>query len=165
MTEFLPEGILVKDKISWVMDSILQAVREEFQINGVELPERQFLTFGELPPHDCEQLTVTLIQSYIGPPGDQAAGPQHCDGPRSGVFQVELVRCVADGAAENLRNKKLGPDLTKITNYAHERAVDVWLLLDSSKRLSDYNQVIADATVGAVQGQFQGVIANFVVQI
>lgn len=161
----LPEGIEPKEKLGWVMDSILAAVVEEFEFNDESLPDLRYITFGPDVPHDCEQLTVTMVQTYLGPPGDQAVGPQRCDGPRTGVFQVELVRCYKDGSSKNKRtNPTTTPDPIVMSEYTRERSVDVWLMLNSIERLADYNGAIADVSIG-VPSDYQGVIMNLVVQI
>lgn len=167
MTVLPPEtDVQLIDKTAWVMDSILNAVELSFQDSGIELPELRYLTFAA-PVHDCEQVTVTMIQSYLGGPGDQAAVPQPCSGVRSGVFQVELVRCVDDGTTQNLRQRgsSTAPDPEIISEYARSRTRDAWALLAVPSYLGPYNQAIADVSVTEMQGKYQGVVLNLVVQI
>lgn len=154
------------DKTAWVMDSIMNAVEEIFAGYGIDLPELKYLTFAT-PSHDCEQVTVTMIQGYLGPPGDQAAGPQPCSGPRSGIFQVEIVRCIKDGVSKNLRARggSTAPDASVISEYARERSRDMWALLEVPNKLADYNGSIADVSVTEPQGQYQAAVLNLVVQI
>lgn len=152
-------------RIDWVMDRILQSVEETFQSYGISLPELRYKNLGETT-HDCEQLTVSLIQAYIGPPGDQADGPQPCMGPRSAVFQVELVRCFVDGSEKNLKtNRSTAVDPVVASSYSLERCQDIWALLDSVANIPDYNAVIADAAVTDPSGKFQAVVMNLTVQI
>lgn len=166
MSSLLPENDVEPiDKIGWVMGNIMKAVEEKFELYGIELPELRYLTMAT-PVHDCAQVTVTLIQAYVGPPGDQAAGPQPCGGPRTGVFQVEVVRCFEDGSTTNLKRAQstaVDPDV--ITTYALERARDVWTLLDAAGEIPDYNAVIADASLSEPLGKFQAAVLNLVVQI
>lgn len=154
------------DKTAWVMDSIMNAVEEVFDGYGIDLPTLRYLTFAQ-PAHDCEQVTVTMIQAYLGTPGEQAENPQPCAGPRTGVFQVEIVRCIDDGVVQNLRQKagSTAPDPDKISEYARLRTRDAWALLNVPNHLPDYNQAIADVAVTEAQGKFQAVILNLVVQI
>lgn len=164
----LPDEVDVApiDKTAWLMDFIMNSVEETFAGYGIDLPELRYLTFGT-PVHDCEQVTVSMIQAYLGPPGDQAAGPQPCSGPRSGIFQVEVVRCITDGVELNLRARKgsTAPDVDKISEYARLRARDTWALLEVPNHFNDYNGAIADVTVTEPQGKYQAVVLNLVVQI
>lgn len=168
MTISLPDEGAVSpiDKTAWVMDSIMNAVIEVFEFYDIALPPLKYLTVGQ-PVHDCEQVTVTILQGYLGSPGLQSEDPQPCDGPRSGVFQVEIVRCVDDGSVTNLRqrNGSTAPDAEKISEYTRSRTRDLWALLEVPQRLNDYNQAIADAAITEMQGKFQAVVLNLVVQI
>lgn len=155
------------DKTAWLMDSILNAVEETFTSFGIDLPALRYLTMEE-PVHDCEQVTVTCLQAYLGPPGEQADTPQPCSGPRSAVFQVEVVRCVDDGTPTNLRQRSgsTAPDPEKASEYARQRTRDIWALLWVPNNIPDYNQsIIADVSATEMSGKFQGVVLNLIVQI
>lgn len=170
MTSSIPEPDwsdpdIIVGRIDWVMDRILQSVEERFEFYGIELPSLRYKHMGEIT-HDCEQVTVALVQVYLGPPGDQAVGPQPCDGPRSGVFQVEVTRCYNDGSSKNLKAaRSTAVDPAIVNEYSASRAKDLWILLDSSKFLPDYHAVIADAALTDPQGQFQSAILNLTVQL
>ena len=58
-----------------LLDGVLDTLVSVFSSYSVPLPSRQYWTVGE-QAIDCEQLTVTLIQIYLGAPGDQASSPQ-----------------------------------------------------------------------------------------
>lgn len=166
-TPLLPEAeVQPIDKTAWVMDSIMNAVETVFNDYGIELPTLRYLTFAT-PTHDCEQVTVTMVQAYLGTPGDQAAAPQPCNGPRSGLFQVEIVRCIDDGVAQNLRQRggSTAPNSALLSEYARSRTRDAWALLEIPGALAQYNQAIADVAVSEPLGKFQAVILNLVVQI
>lgn len=154
------------DKTAWVMDSIMNAIEEVFATYGIELPALRYLTFAT-PAHDCEQVTVTMLQAYLGTPGLQAEDPQPCAGPRSGVFQVEIVRCIDDGAGVNLRqrNATTAPNSEQASEYARSRTRDAWALLEVPQHLPDYNGAIADVGVSEQSGKYQAVVLNLVVQI
>ena len=164
----LPDQLTVApiDRTAWVMDHIMNAVEESFAVDGIELPTLKYLTFAQ-PAHDCEQVTVTMIQAYLGTPGEQADTPQPCAGARSAVFQVEVVRCVDDGVLQNLRQRggSTAPDPEKISEYARSRTRDAWALLNVPNHMQDYNPAIADVAVTEVQGKYQAVILNLIVQI
>jgi hypothetical protein len=157
------------DKIGWVMHSILYAVEQTFDGHGIELPSLRYLTYNSTPAHDCEQVTVSFLQGYLGPPGDQSEGPQQCNGPRSGVFHVEVVRCVPQAVQGYLgRGKASGstaPDVGKMYEYSMNRGKDLWALLDSTGMLSDYNGAIADVSISDPQGEYQAAVLNLVVQL
>lgn len=163
----LPDQLTVPpvDRTAWVMDSIMNSVEESFEVHGIDLPPLRYLTFAQ-PAHDCEQVTVTMIQMYLGTPGEQAENPQPCNGATTGVFQVEVVRCVDDGVTQNLRRGgSTAPDSETISEYARLRTRDAWALLKVPQHLADYNQAIADVAVTEAQGKYQAVILNLVVQI
>src|SRR5687767_13037385 len=114
------------DHIGWVMHSILYAVEQTFDSYGIELPERRYRTLGNLPAHDCEQVTVSFLQSYRGSPGIQEEGPQRCDAPRAGVFHVEIVRCMPKAIQGYLgrggsTNSGTGPDVDEMYDYTMKR--------------------------------------------
>ncbi len=73
---------------------ILVAIENTFNTNSIELPERRYITIGGpgTVAYDCAQLTVSWEQTYSGLPGQQLQTLSNCDGPRSGIFLVELVR-------------------------------------------------------------------------
>jgi hypothetical protein len=162
MTEVLIEGDhLLKDAISYNMDKALQAAVDSLTAAGQDVPDRRYKTFGQTV-WDCEQLTITMIQAYLGDPGDQAVGPQMCDGPRSGVFQMELVRCVPSGY--NAKTKT-APNPEQFNEKTEGWARDAWALLDVPRYLADYHTAIADVSITEPQGGFLAIVLNLVVQL
>ncbi len=170
MTDVFPERDLNDPQvrvntIDWVMDRILQSVEETFESYGIDLPDLRYKNMGATT-HDCEQVTVSLVQAYVGPPGDQAVGPQPCHGPRTGVFQVEIVRCYRDGSEKNLKARSsTAPNPAVANEYSAERTRDMWALLDAAGFMPDYNGVIADTALTDAEGGFQAVILNLTVQL
>lgn len=156
------------DHVWWVMHSILYAVEQTFDGHGIELPALRYLTLGNLPVHDCEQVTVSFLQGYLGSPGIQEEGPQRCDGPRSGVFHVEIVRCVPQAVQGYLgrggTNSGTGPNVEEMYEYTKSRGRDLWALLDSSGMIGDYNTAIADASVSE-PNTHQAAVLNLVVAL
>jgi hypothetical protein len=150
------------------MPSVLDAVAGGFEQAGVPLPERRFYSAGT-PAIDCECLVVVLRQVYIGPPGDEAARPQRCDGPRTAMLEVQLHRCVPQPKGPRATKPK---DVT-IDEYSEQRAVDAWLLLDLAPMLDQWEGpfapggpgVIATVDAGEVQGDYQAMVLNLTIQV
>ena len=59
------------------LDAVLAKVVATYEEYNIDLPSRRFWLMGE-PAIDCEQLSVSFIQMYLGLPGDQASQPQRC---------------------------------------------------------------------------------------
>lgn len=162
-----------EDLAAW-SDSIFQAASEVldrvvagYEIAEVPLPARRFIQTGT-PAHDCEQVVVTFRQAYYGPPGDEAAAPQHCDGPRSMNIEVHVVRCIP--APKGTRNWV--PGAAEITEMARTQMKDAWLLLDLAPALESWNAmapgglgVIGTVETGEPQGAFQGMVLTLTMAI
>jgi hypothetical protein len=130
------------------VQDVLDIVVQTFGQAGVTLPERQYITSGGTA-HDCEQVTVSFQQMYLGPPGDQAAEPQRCDGPRSASVLVEVVRCIPSV------NSRTGvPDPQAQANFAVQQLVDAWMLLEAGTLMTVYG-ILGDVTAGEPQGSYQ----------
>ncbi len=141
-----------------MMDGVLERLVDGFSRYGVELPERRYWTTGNTS-HDCEQVTVCLIQTYVGPPGDEASAPQRCEGPRTAVMDVQVVRCVPVGSA-----KGRPPTPGQIQDAAAVLATDTWVLLELAGSLEAWAGdaypgaglgVIATVDCDPAQGGFQ----------
>ena len=74
-----------------MLDGVLYRVETTFQSYNVSLPSRRYWTMG-LPAIDCEQVTVSLVQMYLGAPGAQVSSPQRCNVPRSATLNVSIAR-------------------------------------------------------------------------
>ena len=59
-----PDALNLKN----MMDQVLEKVTSVFTSFGVPLPSRCYWTMGA-PAIDCEQLVVSFVQVYLGPPG------------------------------------------------------------------------------------------------
>ena len=145
------EALNVKSLLDGVLDSIVSV----FQSHNVPLPTRQYWTVGE-QAIDCEQLTVTLIQLYLGAPGDQASAPQKCNMPRSAVMTVSLAREIPT-VGQNGRP----PSYEKISQAAEISAIDAWVLMESINLLDQWEPgsfgvgVIATVDIPPPEGGFQ----------
>ena len=139
------------------MDDVLQRVIDTFESLNVPLPSRQYWTVGQAA-FDCEQLVITLIQIYLGAPGDQASAPQRCNVPRTAVMSVTVVREIPT-VGQNGRP----PSAEKISQAARISAIDAYALMQSINLLDVWEPggyglgVIATADIGEPQGGFQAV--------
>lgn len=141
------------------MQSVLDGIAQTFGQAGVDLPERQYTTFGEAA-HDCQQVTVGFEQMYLGPPGDQAQTPQKCTAPRTVVLLVEIVRCIPV-----LGTRGTPLDLDLLSTTAEQQAIDVWLLMESAAQHATYLGALADITVTPPSGGFQAVSMSLIMAV
>ena len=74
-----------------LLDNVLETIVTIFDSYNVPLPNRRYWNVGQVAI-DCEQLSVSLIQIYLGPPGDQASLPQRCNMPRTAVMMITIAR-------------------------------------------------------------------------
>lgn len=133
---------------------ILAKIQEIFAREGVDLPDRQYVTSGQ-PAQDCEQVTVAFQQMYIGPPGDEASAPQRCDGPRSATFQIAITRCISVG-------DKRGnpPTAAQLQADARRLMRDATILMNSVNELDDYLGVIVTLEATDPEGGMQSVVMS-----
>ena len=73
------------------MQRIVDTAVEIFTEYGVDLPSKRYWTAGTAVI-DCEQLVVSLVQLYLGAPGDQADAPQRLMVPRTAVCTLTIAR-------------------------------------------------------------------------
>lgn len=154
-------GVVVPDHVlvSRLLSETLETVIEQFAIAGVSLPSRQYISVSQTV-HDCEQVTVQLDQVYNGSPGDQAQTPSRCNGPRSAVMVIQVVRCVPEAGRAPY------PPVDAMNAYADSRAQDAWLLLESGLLVgNDYLGALVDVTTNPAEGNMQAVVATVVVGI
>jgi hypothetical protein len=137
------------------LDGVLERVEAVFQSYNVPLPSRRYWTVGQTAI-DCEQLVVTLLQVYLGPPGDQASAPQRCNMPRTAVMTVTIAREIPV-VGQNGRP----PSAEKITDGSKISAIDAYVLMSSINSLDMWESggygvgVIATADVTPPEGGFQ----------
>jgi len=112
-----------------MLERVLATVISVYDEKGVPLPSRQYWTMGRAP-EDCAQVTVSLIQVYLGTPGDQASTPQHCNQVRTAVLNVAVTRDFPVG--EN--GKAVGVD--RIMEASKWGAIDSMVL---SSSLNDFD--------------------------
>lgn len=97
------------------MQKLLDTVVGLYEQQGIPLPPRRYWMIGN-PPEDCEQVVVSLVQMYLGSPGDAAAEIQPCDAPLTVVVNVHISRDYPISKDAN------GPD--RIMDAASWSAVD-----------------------------------------
>jgi hypothetical protein len=139
--------------------NILAKVVEVYERNGIALPDRRYIALAS-PAQDCEQVTVSFQQLYIGPPGDEASAPQKCESPRSAVFEIVITRCIP---VVDDRNRP--PQPADISAASAVLMRDAWLLLDSVKEMDDYLGVIATVEAGEAQGGLQSVVMTLTLAV
>lgn len=139
-----------------LMDGVLERVCSTFQSYNVPLPDRRYWTLGGQTVVDCEQLVVSLVQMYLGVPGDEAASPQRCHVPRSASLSILLSRKIPTVG----QNGK-PPSGDKIEEASYISAIDAWVLMESINQLDQWDTtgyglgVIATLDVVGPEGGFQ----------
>lgn len=138
-----------------LLDGVLERAVSIFQSYNVPLPTRQYWTVGE-QAIDCEQLVLTFIQMYLGPPGDQASTPQRCHVVRTAVMTLSLSRAIPT-VGQNGRP----PSGDTIERAAQIAAVDAWVLMQSVNLFDMWDPgyfgvgVIATVDIPPPEGGFQ----------
>lgn len=141
--------------LKYLLDGVLERAVSVFQSYNVPLPTRQYWTVGE-QAIDCEQLVLTFVQMYLGPPGDQASTPQRCHVVRTAVMTLSLSRSIPT-VGQNGRP----PSGDTIENAAKIAAVDAWVLMQSVNLFDMWEEggfgvgVIATVDVPPPEGGFQ----------
>ena len=140
-----------------LMQNVLNAVISTYTSYTMPLPARRYYTLGS-PSIDCEQVTVSMLQMYIGTPGDEATSPRRCNDPRSVTLLVQVSREVPT-VGQNGRP----PSGDAIQDGAEISAYDAWILLDSARTLDQWDPanfglgVIATVETNSPEGGFQTV--------
>lgn len=116
-----------------MLDGILDRVVSTFQSYSIPLPSKRYWTVGQASI-DCEQLAVTLVQGYIGPPGEQASSPQRCISPRSVTVLITIAREIPTMSVNGRP-----PTAQKIIDGAKIGAIDAWALLQSINLLDQWD--------------------------
>lgn len=156
----------ISRSIITLLQGVLDAVVSTYASAGIDLPDRRYWLLSE-PVVDCEQVTVSLMQAYVGPPGDEASLPQRCDAVKTAVMQIQVHRCVPTTSA---RGKS--PTAAAIQGASEALAIDAFLLLDSANALEMWDisngpglGVIATVEVLQPQGGYQAVLLNLTTAI
>jgi hypothetical protein len=108
-----------------LLQTVLDRVIETYNSYNMPLPGKRYWNIAT-PVVDCEQLVVSLIQMYIGAPGDEAAEPRRCNEPRSVVLNVGVSRAVPI-----TEQSGRPPSSDSIQDAAVVCAYDAWILMES----------------------------------
>lgn len=117
-----------------MMDGILDRVVSTYGSYSMPLPARKYWATGQ-SAIDCEQLTITLIQGYLGPPGVQQTSPQRCNMPRSVVVLITVARIIPVVSTGGRP-----PAAAVIEDAARISAIDAWILLQSINDLDQWDE-------------------------
>jgi len=109
------------------MQEVLDKVISTFAEYSMPLPTRRYYTFGA-PAIDTEQAVVSLLQMYIGAPGDEATEPRRTEDPRSGTFLITIAREVP--IVQTNGNPPKADDIQKASEVS---ALDAWILMESTR--------------------------------
>jgi hypothetical protein len=149
-----------------LMQGVLDSVINTYQSYNMPIPGRRYWTLGE-PSVDCEQVVVSMLQMYIGSPGDEATDPRRCNDPRSATLLVSVSREVPV-----VSHNGKAPSADDIQAFSEISAYDAWILLDSSKALDQWATggsfglgVIATVETNAPEGGFQTVTMTITVAV
>jgi len=130
-----------------LLQGILDRVISTFDSYGMPTPTRRYYTFGS-PAIDSDQLVVSLLQLYLGVPGDEATEPRRSNDPKSGTFLITLAREVPVANSNGTP-----PKADDIQRASEVSALDAWILMESAREF--------DASWANVQGGLGlGVIAT-----
>jgi hypothetical protein len=149
-------------------DLILETIESIFEQANVPLPERRYLYVGDQgqTAHDCEQLTISLAQLQNGPPGAQDGLPTRCDQPKTGIFYVELVRCVADKPKTGGRGRVNTPTPADLSMHAKAQAIDMYLLMEAGLLAGQqFLNAITSVIAGPVGGDYQAMVLELMIGI
>ena len=149
------------EAISATLQNILDSVNASFEQEGVPLPERQYYTVGQTA-HDCEQLTVTLLQFQLGGPGDEPEKPLKCNAARTVVLVVELIRCIP---VSRSRGEPVTPE--RIAEATDGFSRDAWLLMEGvlNSSAADYLGALADIEFPEPEDIYQTIRLNLTVGV
>lgn len=140
-----------------MLDGVLERVETTFQSYNVSLPARRYWTMGR-PAIDCEQVTVSVIQMYLGAPGAQVSSPQRCNVPRSVTLNISISR---ETPVVGVNGRPPSPE--KIEQAGTWAAIDAWVLMQSINQLDQWDEtgygvgVIATLDTPEPEGGFQTV--------
>lgn len=147
------------ENLSSFLQEVLDRVILTYDSYDMPLPGRRYWTMSA-PVVDCEQIVVSLIQMYVGAPGDEATQPRRCHDPRSATITIEVARSIPI-AQQNGQS----PKPHDIQSAAQVQAYDAWILMESINNFDAWAMemgglglgVIATVDTTTPQGGFQTV--------
>lgn len=151
--------------IEELMNLLLEKVESAYQSYSMPIPDRRYWTFGQ-PAVDCEQLVISFIQMYLGPPGGEIAEPRRCNDPRSAILQISVSREIPISQPNGAP-----PTPEAILNSNKALAYDAWVLMDSAAQLDAWEVsglglgVIATIETTAPEGGFQTIVLTLTLAV
>lgn len=138
------------------LQDVLNRVVEAYGTYNMPIPGRRYYTLAA-PVIDCEQLSVSFIQMYLGAPGDEATEPRRGQDPRSASLSIQIARAVPTAQANGQP-----PSTDSIQAAAEVSALDAWILIESINKFDSWAQdgpyglgVIATVDSDPPEGGFQ----------
>jgi hypothetical protein len=148
-----------------LMYTVLEKAEAVYQSYNMPIPSRRYWTFGQ-PAVDCEQLVVSFIQMYLGPPGGEIAEPRRCNDPRSAILEISVSREVPVSQPNGAP-----PTAELILESNRVSAYDAWILMESASQLDTWETsgfglgVIATVQTTAPEGGFQTIALTLTLAI
>lgn len=145
------------NRLTAMMDGVLERVETVFQSYNVPLPNRRYWMIGT-PALDCDQVVVSFIQMYLGSPGAEVSQPQRCNVPRSATIMIQISRPVPT-VGQNGRP----PSAEKIQQNSALSTTDAWVLMEALREFDMWDDtgyglgVIATLEITGPEGGFQTV--------
>lgn len=133
------------------LEKVLEVVVSVFQSYNMPLPKRQYYMLST-PPIDCEQVVVSLINLYLGGPGDEGNQPIICRSgtPTSAVVQITIAREITT----HRNNSAQTP--AQVMKDADVSATDAWILFSNMEQFDQFGRgVIATLVPEKIQGGYQ----------
>lgn len=97
----------IQDPFSYyeIAENLMTTINEVFASNQVSLPERQYYAVGpeNTVAYDCEQLTITFKNVADGLSYNDVPRMLSCQNMESGIYFVELVRCIPSTSASGMK--------------------------------------------------------------
>jgi hypothetical protein len=115
-----------------LMQDVLDRVINVYDSYNMPLPSRRYWNIAT-PVVDCEQLVVSLIQMYVGLPGDEATEPRRCTDPRSATLNISVSRAVPV-----VQQNGQPPHPDDIQNASVVCAYDSWILMESINQFDSW---------------------------
>lgn len=139
-----------------LMQDVLNRVINVYNSYDMPLPARRYWNIAT-PVVDCEQLVVSMIQMYVGTPGDEATEPRRCNDPRSVTLNISVSREVP--VVQQNGQPPLADDIQTAAVVA---AYDAWILMESINQFDSWATngpfgmgVIATVDSAPPEGGFQ----------
>jgi hypothetical protein len=148
-----------------LMYTVLEKIEAVYQSYNMPIPSRRYWTFSQ-PVIDCDQLVVSFVQMYLGPPGGEIAEPRRCNDPRSAILEISVSREIPVAQANGAP-----PTAETILQGNRASAYDAWILMESAAQLDTWETsgfglgVIATIQTEPPEGGFQTVVLTLTLAV